>query len=1838
MAGHDIKHETDKAGEPVRDRGGSGMREIRSGTRRPGRLRAVLACGALALGLLALGGSPALAQSTPKVLVFTGPVQDPTTQPGVAAIEAQGAERGFTVEATGDAAQINADKLETVSAVVFLNTAGDLLDGEQEAALESFVDGGGGFMGIGSAAQSEPDSQFFDGLIGARPSGSSSTATSAQTVVFGDQVHPATRDLDLLQQERTDVWYQWTQRPTGEVHTLARYHAPDAPGGDGTDVGGTDHPISWCRDYRGGRSIYTGMGRTAGSYAEQAFAKHVGGAISWAAGLLRGNCKATIDASYKGKKIVAAGDQSTGLATSGESHGLTIAPNGWVIYIGRGDCRTDQERGNLLGGVPFGRVFSHAQETVGIGCGSVHIYDPDAATGTINSGITRAGTLAVYGDGGQGGERTNQGDHKMEYGLLGVTTAPDFATTGHIYLQYFPSFDPDSKPAGLPVERRISKMSRPRISRFTIDLTTKKLDLDSEVRVFEYDAQIFSCCHVGGGMGFDSAGNLYFTTGDTNSSQGSDGYSGNNPAAKCPTGPAAEPSSAHCGSAHYSYQDARRTAGNTNDYNGKMIRIKPIASLADGSTAAPGAGSTYTIPTAADPNGANLFSGEEGGGGKAKPEIYAMGLRNPSRLSIDPETDIPYTAWVGPDAGAPNAAQGPSTYENAAQIASAGNYGWPYCMGSKQAYRDRIGSATDPDDPAKTTLRDANAPGYVSGGPGGTTAGWYDCDNLRNDSPNNTGLVEFPHQTGTGKDAGTMRPTNIWWSRGNPQNRNGCPEFPREGGAGSAPNYGATPTQRCPYVLNQGLTVMNGPVYRYDGDAADTSRRWPEYWDGRWFVQNSGGASIKHALMLDPATDQNGGQPIYADSLRNSLDWDAAYMDSKFGPDGALYVQVYDGFFRAGPEAGIWRFDYLGGPATPGSAPKAFPIGGNKVSFSKGASGGVSYDWDFGDGSAHSTEPGPTHTYAEAKSYTAKLTVTYADGSKDTGSVTFDVIAAVDDTAPVTTASTSPADPNGTKPVTVTLSATETGGTGVAKTEYRVNGGQWQEYSAPFKRSEPGAYTIEYRSTDRANNVEATKQLQFTISVIQNCTPSLNDEFEGTALSDDWDVLRRDDTALSVADGALSLKVRAGDMFANQATAKNVLLKDAPDGPWVVTTRLDVRGLSDEGQQAGLILWNGESPNTFAKIVFINKGDTRRFEYVATRNGQADIQAGPTFATNPREAYVRVRANGGGLYVPEYSLDGESWAPIAKPIENLGDPDTVRLGLKISDNADADTAVRFLYFRVDCSDRFAPVSKASVDPERPDAEHGWYKSAPTVSLTADDGPKGGVAKIEYSIDGGPRRTYGGPFKIEAPGEHTVTYFATDTAPEPNAEAPNTLSLRVDGAAPETTAALDRSAGADGPVGVTLSAADGPGSGAVLTQYRVDGGPWKTYSAKEEQLFDGSAASLGTWAQAGAGSFRLLQDGSRGIDPVGGLGMLWYPAKQFGDFRLKFQFREGRSDGGFSNGGAFVRFPDPRVPTGQRPDACARTGSAANDQAWVAIYCGHEIQLYDGPTGEPQKTGSIYNFDPNTLDKIGTPKEGWNDYVIEVRGQSYKVFRNGTLINEFENSPGKSSSRGGDPPTSQRQFTSGYVGFQNHGGADRMQYRDVRVEDLASDAPIQNQTGAFQVTGRGPHTIELRSVDAAGNVEPKHPVDFEIGTAAPPSSTGGTPTPTPTPSPLPEGTDDTPATFSLAGVPRRISAKTFAKRGLAAKVRCTGAMQGTARLTVSEKVARKLKLASRTIARRDVRCYGEHSATVRLRASKATRRKLVKGARGSRTVKLLLTTTMVDLGQPAKTVRRTVTVR
>jgi len=83
--------------------------------------------------------------------------------------------------------------------------------------------------------------------------------------------------------------------------------------------------------------------------------------------------------------------------------------------------------------------------------------------------------------------------------------------------------------------------------------------------------------------------------------------------------------------------------------------------------------------------------------------------------------------------------------------------------------------------------------------------------------------------------------------------------------------------------------------------------------------------------------------------------------------------------------------------------------------------------------------------------------------------------------APETLAATNPAAPNGTNgwfttETSVTLTASDNC-SGVAATEYSLDGTNWQPYAGSFTISAEGVTTVSYRSTDRAGNVEAVKTL-----------------------------------------------------------------------------------------------------------------------------------------------------------------------------------------------------------------------------------------------------------------------------------------------------------------------------------------------------------------------------------------------------------------------------------------------------------------------------------------------------------------------------------------------------------------------------------------------------------------------------------------------------------------------------------------------------------------------------------------------------------------------------------------
>ena len=126
--------------------------------------------------------------------------------------------------------------------------------------------------------------------------------------------------------------------------------------------------------------------------------------------------------------------------------------------------------------------------------------------------------------------------------------------------------------------------------------------------------------------------------------------------------------------------------------------------------------------------------------------------------------------------------------------------------------------------------------------------------------------------------------------------------------------------------------------------------------------------------------------------------------------------------------------------------------------------------------------------------------------------------------------------------------------------------------------------------------------------------------------------------------------------------------------------------------------------------------------------------------------------------------------------------------------------------------------------------------------------------------------------------------------------------------------------------------------------------------------------------------------------------------------------------------------------------------AVNPEGWIAVNCGHEIQINDSPDGppfDPRKTGSIYGFkDLDGAAARPVAKGEWSELEIRVEGQTYRVWRDGVLINEYENVPGVfMQDRPNDPPSDARGLV-GYIGLQAHGGENDVEsFRNVRIKNL-----------------------------------------------------------------------------------------------------------------------------------------------------------------------------------------------
>jgi cytochrome c len=476
-----------------------------------------------------------------------------------------------------------------------------------------------------------------------------------------------------------------------------------------------------------------------------------------------------------------------------------------------------------------------------------------------------------------------------EDGLQGVAIDKDFATNRWVYLYYAPKL---STPAGDAPENGTPADFEPfkgynQLSRFKL-AENNTIDLASEQKIMQVATERGICCHAGGEIDFDAQGNLLLSTGDDSNPFASDGFT-----------PIDERTTRN------PVFDAQRSSGNTNDLRGKLLRITVAE---DG---------TYTVPPG------NLFAP---GTDKTRPEVYAMGFRNPFRFSVDKETGWIFLGDYGPDAGAANAARGPGGTVEFNLIKQPGNFGWPYCVGANQPFVDYDFATTQ-------------------------SGAAFDCAAPKNLSPHNTGLTDLP-------------PVQPAW-------------IPYDGG--SVPEFGTG-----------GESPMGGPTYRFDAgldsptkfpeyfDGKNFSYEWDRGWIKEFTVGADGERGEIKPFFDSMALTRPMNVEFGPDGSMYVLDYGSGYFGGS--ADSAVYRIDYTKGNRT-PEVKVTA-DKTSGPAP-------LEVNFDPAGTTDPDGGALTYAWDFeGDGTTDSTTAGPvSHTYADAGQFTAKLSVTDPSGLTGAGSV-----------------------------------------------------------------------------------------------------------------------------------------------------------------------------------------------------------------------------------------------------------------------------------------------------------------------------------------------------------------------------------------------------------------------------------------------------------------------------------------------------------------------------------------------------------------------------------------------------------------------------------------------------------------------------------------------------------------------------------------------------------------------------------------------------------------------------------------------------------------------------------
>lgn len=695
--------------------------------------------------------------------------------------------------------------------------------------------------------------------------------------------------------------------------------------------------------------------------------------------------------------------------------------------------------------------------------------------------------------------------------------------------------------------------------------------------------------------------------------------------------------------------------------------------------------------------------------------------------------------------------------------------------------------------------------------------------------------------------------------------------------------------------------------------------------------------------------------------------------------------------------------------------------------------------------------------------------------------------------------------------VQVTLSASDSvAGLASMGTSYKIDNGPQMSYSSPFTVSGDGTHTVSYWSTDLAGNQASPSMVTLKIDAT---APVTQGAAAGTTAVNGWytaqvevtlsatDIQSGVDSTFYAIDGGVSQPYTAAFTISNSGT--HTVLYGSID-----------RAGNVEYQQTMIIKIDVDAPITQAALAGTSNSD-------GWYTGQAQLTLS---ATDPQS----------GVDTSYFTIDGGSTHPYSAPF-NIYSSGTHTVLYWSVDRAGNVESQKTIIAKVDAT---APSTEATLAGTA--GGGGWYTSEAQVTLSGTDN-QSGVDNTFYKLDDGPQQTYSAPFNISVSGYHTIIYWSVDRAG--NTESQRSLLIKVDSAAPTTTAQVSSSMWWDvwylSPAQVYLNGSDGVASGVANIYYTLDGGAIQTYSGTLN-ITAGGVHTINYWSVDVAGNTEAQKSVTVRVDSAapttqittGGTGANgWYR----GPVQVGFSPSDPES------GVAFTMY---RVDGGQTQIYSAPFTISGEGQHEVLYYSNDKLGHNEAqqsatiridstlPTAQISASGTVggngyykgpvqftiaasdsgsgvaginYRINGGATQVYGAPVTISVDGNYSVDYWSVDVAGNvsavGTLPVKIDASaPLTQASGSGTAGTNGWYRSAVLVSLAASDNLSGVQTTSYKIDG----GTTRTYTAAFSVSGNGSHTINFWSVDKATNTETTRSLAINIDSNTPSVTTNVSP--------------------------------------------------------------------------------------------------------------------------------------